>query len=368
MTGACRCRFCRSTTGEIVLDLGQQPACDHFPWAGDQGPDPTYPLRMWLCTHCGLTQLAEDPTMPGEPRGTEPAALVAQASDAVARVSAAGLLPRGATVAEYGSPHGGSWLELLAGHGLRPVGPGEAADVLIDCFGLMHEQDQAAALQARAARLRPGGVLLVQFHSLAAILRGGQWNALRHGHCAYYSTPAIVGMLAAVGLTPRTVFQFPLYGGTVLLAAARGGQPDGAVAGLLGAERVAGVLKAEVVAGLQAAAESAATRLSAWLVAQRDAGRRVFGYSAASRAIALLCRAGVTPELLPAIADAAPAKRGRRMPGSRVPLISPGELVEAQPDEVLLFVPDLLAEVRAALPQLEESGARWVSVEGAGGP
>jgi hypothetical protein len=323
---------------------------------------------MWLCTHCGLAQLAEDGTMPDEPRGTEPAALVAQAADAVARVGAADLLPRGATVAEYGSPHGGSWLTLLAGHGLRPVGPGGVADVLIDCFGLMHEQDQAAALEARADRLRPGGVLLFQFHSLATILRGGQWNALRHGHCAYYSMPTIVAMLAAVGLTPRTVFQFPLYGGTVLLAAARGGQPDAAVEGLLDAESAVGVLEAEVVADLQVAAESAAARLSEWLVAQRDAGRRVFGYSAASRAIALLCRAGVTPELLPAIADAAPAKQGRRMPGSAVPLISPGQLVEARPHEVLLFVPDLLSEVRAALPQLEESGARWVPVDGAGGP
>lgn len=368
MTGTCRCRFCRSTTGEIVLNLGQQPACDHFPQGSDPGPDPTYPLRMWLCAHCGLAQLAEDPTVPDEPRGTEPAALLAQAADAVARVGAADLLPRGATVAEYGSPHGGSWLQLVTGHGLRPVGPGEAADVLIDCFGLMHEPDQAAALEARANRLRPGGVLLVQFHSLATILRGGQWNALRHGHCAYYSTPTLVRMLAAVGLLPRTVFQFPLYGGTVLLVAARGGQPDTAVESLLDAEHDVGVLEAEVMAGLQAAAESAAARLFERLVAQRDAGRRVFGYSAASRAIALLCRAGVTPELLPAIADAAPAKRGRRMPGSGVPLISPGELVEARPDEVLLFVPDLLAEVRAALPQLEKSGARWMPVEGAGGP
>jgi hypothetical protein len=323
---------------------------------------------MWLCTLCGLAQLAEDPTVPDEPRGTEPAALVAQAADAVARVEASGLLPRGATVAEYGSPHGGSWIELLADHGLRPVALGEAADVLIDCFGLMHEQDQTAALEARVNRLRPGSVLLVQFHSLATILRGGQWNALRHGHCAYYSTPAIVTMLAAVGLTPRAVFQFPLYGGTVLLAATRGGRPDATGEDLLDAERAAGVLEAEVVADLQVAAESAAARLFEGLVAQRDAGRRVFGYSAASRAIALLCRAGVTPELLPAIADAAPAKQGRRMPGSAVPLISPRELIEARPHEVLLFVPDLLAEVRAALPQLEESGARWVPVDGAGGP
>ena len=97
--------------GQLVLDLGEQSACDYFPPSGDPGPDPAYPLQMWLCASCGLAQLVADPTVPEEPRGTEPAALVAQAADAVDRVAAAGLLAEGRRVAEYGSPHGGSWLE-----------------------------------------------------------------------------------------------------------------------------------------------------------------------------------------------------------------------------------------------------------------
>ena len=110
--------------GQLVLDLGEQPACDYFPPCDDPGPDPVYPLQMWLCSSCGLAQLVADATMPEEPKGTEPAALVAQAADAVERVAAAGLLPDGGRVAEYGSPHGGSWLGLLAERGLRPVHDG----------------------------------------------------------------------------------------------------------------------------------------------------------------------------------------------------------------------------------------------------
>lgn len=361
---AVECRFCRAAQGQVVLDLGEQPASDHFPPVTDPGPDPAYPLRMWLCAACGLAQLAEDPTEADEPRGQEPAALVEQAADAVARVAAAGLLPAGGTVAEYGSPHGGSWLGLLAGRGLREVGDGEPADVVVDCFGLMHDPDQAAALAARAARLRPGGVLLVQFHSLATIVGGGQWNALRHAHYAYYSTPVLVAMLAGAGLTARTAFRFPLYGGTVLLAATRGGAPDETVQELVAEELDAGVRRPEVVAGLQRTAHDAAEHLAFWVATERAAGNRVFGYSAASRSVALLCRAGLSADLLPAIADAAPAKRGRRLPGSAIPVIAPGELVAACPDAVLLFVPDLLPEVRRSLPQIEASGGRWVPVDG----
>src|SRR5690242_1541442 len=79
------CRACRCTTGHIVLDLGAQPACDYFPRSGDPGPDPVYPLAMWLCARCGLAQLAADPTVPREPLAAEPAALAAQAADAVGR-------------------------------------------------------------------------------------------------------------------------------------------------------------------------------------------------------------------------------------------------------------------------------------------
>src|SRR4029077_14126460 len=98
----------------------------------DPRPDPVYPLQMWLCASCGLAQLAADPTVPEEPKGTEPAALVAQAADAVNRVATAGLLPELATVAEYGSPHGGSWLGLLVQRGLTPVVTGPA-DIVLDC-------------------------------------------------------------------------------------------------------------------------------------------------------------------------------------------------------------------------------------------
>jgi hypothetical protein len=365
------CRACRGSAGQVVLDLGDQPACDYFPPIDDPGPDPVYPLQMWLCSGCGLAQLAADPTVPEEPRGAEPAALVAQAADAVRRVAAAGLLPAGATVAEYGSPHGGSWLGLLADQGLTPVGddpPKPPADVIVDCFGMMHEADQAAAVAERAARLAPGGTLLLQYHSLATIIRTGQWNALRHGHYAYYSMTALVNLLAKRGLVPRAAWQFDLYGGTVLLAAGRAGdtrQRD-AVLNLLADQASIGVRDPAVLAGLQRDCEDRAGGLRSWLVAARSSGRSVLGYGAASRAVALLRKAEVDSSLLPAIADASPAKQGLRMPGTDIPVVSPARLAEQSPEVVLLFLEDLRAEVTATYPEVEAAGGEWLAVESLG--
>jgi C-methyltransferase C-terminal domain/Putative zinc binding domain/Methyltransferase domain len=372
LSGPHRCRSCRGTEGEVVLDLGEQPAADHFPALDDPGPDPAYPLQMWICRACGLAQLLVDPTVPEEPRGAEPAALVEQAADAVERVAAAGWLPGDARVAEYGSPHGGSWVALLAERGLTPVSDGERADVVLDCFGLMHSPDQAAALSERAARVSPGGVLLLQYHTLATIVRLGQWNALRHGHYAYFSTGALARMLEAVGFVPRQAWRFELYGGTILLAATRGNdaavvtRPDASVDDFLADEAGLGVEDPARVRVLQDAAASQAEALHRWLVDQRASGCTVFGYGAASRAVALLCRAGVDRSLLPAVADASPAKQGRRMPATDVPVVAPTELLAAQPDAVAVFLPDLLRELRAGLPEVEAAGGRWVDVEALG--
>jgi hypothetical protein len=361
------CRACREPAGHLVLDLGEQPASDYFPRADDPGPDPLYPLQMWLCSSCGLAQLLTDPTVPEEPRGTEPAALVAQAADAVERVAGAGLLRAGGVVAEYGSPHGGSWLGLLADRGLVPADDGEKPDVIIDCFGLMHAADQYQALAERAARLAPGGVLLLQYHALSTILRGGQWNALRHGHYAYYSTTALTTMLAAAGFSPHTAWQFDLYGGTVLLAATRDPDgPDDLVRSLLADDARAGVRDPGTFARLQRDVQAHATALHDWLAAERSAGTTVLGYGAASRAVALLCQAQVDRRLLPAVIDASPAKQGLRMPGTDIPVVAPAELAARRPDQVLLFVPDLLAEVRDAFPEVEAAGSRWVDVESLG--
>lgn len=366
---ALTCRWCSGSDGTVVLDLGDQPASDHFPALDDPGPDAVHPLQMWLCATCGLAQLAEDPTTPEEPRGAEPDALVAQARDAVARVQSAGLLPAGGgTVTEFGSPHGGSWLDLLAATGLKEASAQDGpADVVIDCFGLMHAADQRAGLLERAAATAPGGVLLLQFHTLAAIVADGGWNALRHGHFAYYATPVLARMLDELGFDVTHGFLFDLYGGTVLLAARRRGvdgtRDDASVASLVERETALGVTDPAVVAGLEDAARRSAEELRTHLEGSRDAGREVMGYAAASRAVPLLNRAGVGPDLLPAVADASPGKQGRRLPGVGVPIVAPEAVAERRPDEVVLFVTDMLAEMRGRMPEVEAGGGRWVIVD-----
>ncbi|WP_235948158.1 methyltransferase domain-containing protein [Nocardia terrae] len=350
------CRGCGLGPLVRVLDLGKMPAADHFPsmTSVDTGSEATHPLAMDLCAMCGLAQLAEDDTVTAEPRGVEPQALRDQAVDAVSRVAAGGWLPGGGTVREFGSPHGGSWLPLLTERDY--VLTGGPADVVIDCFGIMHEPHQRVAFAQRAAATAPGGVLLLQFHSLHTIVRQGQWNALRHGHFAYYSMAALQKLLRSAGMVAVTAWEFSLYGGSVLVAAVHApAEADPWIARVCAQE--AAVADPAVVRGLQQEADRQAGALRRWVESESASGRVVYAYGAASRAVALFHLAGLHRGLLAGVADASPGKQGRRMPGTDIPIMSPAELLAAQPDRVLLTLPDLLPEVSERWPELE---GRWV--------
>ena len=334
------------------MDLGEVP----FPLATDplRTEEVWRPLAMVLCHDCGLAQLDGDDTVVDEPRGVEPQALTDQAEDAVNRVAAAGWL-RGSTVIEFGSPHGGTWLPLLTERGFTTAT--SRADVVLDCFGSIHDPDQRSAFAARAKATALGGVLLFQYNALGAVVAQGQWNALRHGHFAYYSMTALLRLLDMVGMRIVTAWEFDLYGGTVLLAAVHGeAESDESVLRILSDEERQGVTTPAYVAGLQRSVDEHVEGLRSWLEKEAAAGHTVFAYGAASRAVTLFSRAGLDSRLLAAVADASPAKQGRRMPGTDIPIVSPDELLAAEPDRVLLTIPDLLPEVSERFPQLD---GRW---------
>jgi hypothetical protein len=301
----------------------------------------------------------DDATSPQEPRGQEPEALVVQALEAVSHLSEAGLATPGQVVFEYGSPHGGTWLDLLVERRLTVATGDEPVDLIIDCFGLMHEADQNAALVERVRRLKPFGHLLLQFHSVATILTEGQWNAIRHGHFAYFSTTVLSEMLTRVGLAINRAWTFDLYGGTVLLDASKEATSDSSVRVLVEAEGKLGTSDPTSFKALQDAVTVTAWQLKQWLEKHRNSGAKIVGYGAASRAVSLLHIGAIDADLLPTIADASVAKQGRRMPGSDIPIRTPDLVFASRPDIVLVFVPDMLAEVRQAHPEVEKWGGRW---------
>src|SRR5262245_35313327 len=51
------CRVCDSARLELVIDLGQQPWCNHFLKKEEVGSEPFYPLQVVYCHDCFAAQL-----------------------------------------------------------------------------------------------------------------------------------------------------------------------------------------------------------------------------------------------------------------------------------------------------------------------
>ena len=96
------------------------------------------------------------------------------------------------------------------------------------------------------------------------------------------------------------------------------------------------------------------------LTVKRD-GKSVMAYGAAAKGNTLLNYAGVKPDLLPVVYDAAPAKQGKLMPGSHIPILPPAELAERRPDFLLILPWNIAMEVKQQNLGLANRGTKFVT-------
>jgi len=76
------------------------------------------------------------------------------------------------------------------------------------------------------------------------------------------------------------------------------------------------------------------------------------GYGAAAKGNTLLNYAGVRPNLIPYVVDNNPAKQGKYLPGSRIPIVAEHRIVEDRPDLVLVLPWNIRDEVGQRLAGL----------------
>ncbi|MFM8443283.1 MAG: methyltransferase C-terminal domain-containing protein, partial [Methylococcus sp.] len=84
-------------------------------------------------------------------------------------------------------------------------------------------------------------------------------------------------------------------------------------------------------------------------------------YGAAAKGNTLLNYAGIKPDLLPYACDAAPAKQGKYLPGSHIPILPPTVLDERRPDYVLILPWNIADEVKEQLGGIAARGTKFVT-------
>jgi ABC-type Fe3+-hydroxamate transport system substrate-binding protein len=90
-------------------------------------------------------------------------------------------------------------------------------------------------------------------------------------------------------------------------------------------------------------------------------GKRIAAYGAAAKGNTFLNYCGASGDDIVAAFDANPAKQGRFLPGSHVPILGPEAVAELKPDYVLILPWNLKDEIMGQLAFIGDWGGRFVT-------
>lgn len=389
---AFECRLCGGDRHHVVLDLGPMPLPNDFVADPSDGTDRLrHRVALVMCGDCRLLQQHE--LVP--PERLFASYLWTSSSSAAAQRHAAWFASR---LAERHPPashprlvelasNDGLLLRHLAGQGyaVQGVEPSNLADeasaqglptvraffgaevarelreregpadVVVARNVLGHVADLRGFLAGVALLLRPGGVFVVESPYAQRLREGLQYDYVFPEHVSYFTVTTLAGALTRYGLEPVHLGFVDLNGGSFLCEARR---TDAAEAGpsldpVLELERVCELNEPEAWDWYPAAVDQQRRQLRALLEGLAGEPATVLAYGAAARTMTMFNACGIGTDLLEAIADGNPRKQGLLCPGSRIPVVSPEELLARDPDCVLIGPWNFAHEIAG---QLRERG------------
>lgn len=247
----------------------------------------------------------------------------------------------------------------------RLVSQGRQADLMVANNVLAHVPDINDFSAGFTALLKPQGVATFEFPHLMKLIEQNEFDTIYHEHFSYLSFTAVVEVFTNNGLAVFDVEEWPTHGGSLRVFAQRKDTGKHAISEsvteLINRESASGMNRASYYAGFQEHADKVKDDFMHFLIEAKRAGKTVAGYGAAAKGNTLLNYAGVRPDLLSYVVDRNPAKQGKFMPGSRIPIVAEAHLKQTKPDYVVIIPWNLREEVMVQLAYIREWGGQFVT-------
>ncbi len=248
--------------------------------------------------------------------------------------------------------------------GERLAEEGRAADLVVGNNVYAHVPDINDFTAGLAAVLKPDGVVTLEFPHLMRLVEFCQFDTVYHEHFSYLSLLTVRQIFAKAGLRIFDVDQLPTHGGSLRVYGCHIDAPFSetpTARAVLVEELARGMDCLPFYSGFQARADSVKNGLLRFLLDAKRDKKSVAGYGAAAKGNTLLNYAGVKPDLLPFVCDAAASKQGKVMPGSHIPILVPDALTQAKLDYILILPWNIAEEVKGLFADLAKHGVRFVT-------
>jgi SAM-dependent methyltransferase len=391
------CRHCQTKLQHVFLDLGPAPPSNNYLSAEDLGkPEKRFPLRLFVCESCWLVQ-TEDYSRADDLFRSDYAYFsstssgwLAHAANYCRMISERLKLTPHSHVIELAC-NDGYLLRNFVTMGIPCLGiePTESTAAAAEKLGIPVQKEffgaEMAKMLAKAdliignnvyahvpdindftagikTALKPEGIVTLEFPHLLQMIAQCQFDTVYHEHFSYLSLFTVQKIFAAAGLRAFDVEELPTHGGSLRVYGCHADDPRetlATVGALIAREEENGLRRLETYKAFQKRADAIRDGLIKFLHAQKEAGHSVAGYGAAAKGNTLLNYAGITPELLPFICDAAPSKQGKFMPGSHIPILPPAALAARKPDVILILPWNIAAEVMRQEAAARDWGAHF---------
>jgi SAM-dependent methyltransferase len=398
-----KCRHCSATVSLPLIDLGTSPPSNSYlTEAALQKPEKWLPLRVLVCEKCWLVQtedfsaaddlfdenyayfsgyskswLAHSKRYADEMTrrfSLSRSSLVVEvaANDGYllqyfkeSQIPCLGIEPTAST-ARAARAKGITVVEDFFGIRMADdlVSQGTQADLTAANNVLAHVPDINDFVSGFARLLKPAGVATFEFPHLLNLLLQNQFDTIYHEHFSYLSLTAVAEIFRANGLVVFDVEEHQTHGGSLRVFAQRldtGVHPvSRAVRDLLAKEEAAGLRTRERYSQLHRSAEKIRADLVAFLEEARAGGHTVVGYGAAAKGNTLLNYARVTSAHVKWVVDQNPAKQGKFLPGSRIPIVGEAHIRRERPSHILILPWNLRDEIMEQLAYVRDWGGKFV--------
>ena len=399
-----KCRHCNATLSLPLIDLGFAPPSNAYLSTQQlQQPEKKYPLRVLVCQTCWLAQ-TEDFAQAHELfdadyayfssfsstwlehakryanemaarflLGTSSHVVEIAANDGyllqyfkAANIPCTGVEPTASTAAAARAK-GIHIVQEFFGVALANtlVTQGKQADLTAANNVLAHVPDINDFVAGFAMLLKPNGVATFEFPHLMQLMALNQFDTIYHEHFSYLSLTAVQRIFATNGLTIFDVEEHPTHGGSLRVFAQRadtGKQPiSDRVEKMLRAEDAIGIQTEKYYLAFQARAEKVKDAFVNFLEEAKRQGKTVAAYGAAAKGNTLINFAELGSDLIQYVVDKNPAKQGKFMPGSRIPIVSPEALRSPRPDYLVILPWNIAEEVMQQNAVLAELGTQFVT-------
>ncbi|AUS81267.1 SAM-dependent methyltransferase [Actinoalloteichus sp. AHMU CJ021] len=395
-----RCRVCGSRVSEF-LDMGRQPMANGFLLPSETADEFHFRLAVGSCDRCSLVQLVDE--VPAEMRYHGDYRYHASGSDGHRRHFADvatqfledELTERDPFLVEIGC-NDGVMLSTIARAGVRHLGVDPAttvtrvarekgvsvrntffdetsaaeiheengpADVVFGANTISHIGGIGSVLRGVRTLLSPDGVFVFEEPYLGTIVEGLAFDQIYDEHVLYFSVTSVQVMAELFGFDLVDARRTPLHGGQIRYTLARRGTRAvrSRVADLLAEEHARGLSRPDTLASFGQAVGRIRDDLRTLLGDLRAEGRTVVGYGAPGKCATVTNYCGIGTDLVPFVCDSTPAKQGRLVPGSHLPVRPPEAFADPFPDHALLFAWNHAEEIMRRERDFTRAGGRWIT-------